>query len=139
PTVNAGGRESGTVGGLVPGATYHLAVRARNAEGQQSNLSNAVTAATTAPVGVQLAIASRAQPRHPPIPLAGRRGGVARQTIAIYDLGGRLRRRFDVTGATGQVMWDGVDRGGELLESGVYFVRMTSGGAHARARLVLIR
>ncbi len=63
--------------------------------------------------------------------LAGYSGG-------IYDVRGRLVRRFTTTVA-GQVFWDGRDRDGVLARPGVYFVHADRDGRRARARFVLLR
>ncbi len=55
----------------------------------------------------------------------------------IYDLAGRLLRRFTTSGR-GQVFWDGRDEDGVMVKPGVYFVRAEAGGRQARARFVLL-
>jgi sugar lactone lactonase YvrE len=56
---------------------------------------------------------------------------------AIFDLGGRVVRRF-TTRANGEVVWDGRDEHGELMNPGIYFVRAEAGGRVAVARVVLL-
>ena len=55
----------------------------------------------------------------------------------IYDLDGRLLRRFVTTGR-GQVFWDGRDDRGVMVKPGVYFVRAQGTGRPARGRFVLL-
>jgi hypothetical protein len=62
--------------------------------------------------------------------------------IKIHDLGGRLvwSRRISGLGPGLQsVSWDGRDRDGRALPTGIYFVRATYAAAGASARIVLIR
>lgn len=65
-------------------------------------------------------------------------GTASAYTGAIYDVRGRLVRRFTTT-APGAVVWDGRDNDGNLALPGVYFLRADGGGRQARARFVLIR
>ncbi len=66
-------------------------------------------------------------------------GGIYRG--AIYDLAGRRVRSFqvDLGGASPQVFWDGRDTSGRLVRSGVYFVRLESGGRACTVRVALVR
>lgn len=56
----------------------------------------------------------------------------------ILDITGRIVRRFTAVGNTPTV-WDGRDKDGSLVRSGVYFVRAHSGGRDATARIVVLR
>jgi hypothetical protein len=65
-----------------------------------------------------------------------------RVTIRIYDVAGRLVRTLlsDVRAAGAHtVPWDGRDRSGGRVGSGVYFCRVQSEGASAVHKLVLLR
>src|SRR5207344_2626221 len=60
-------------------------------------------------------------------------------TIDIFDVrGARVRRLRDQPLPAGwhPIDWDGRDDGGEPVASGIYFVRLQSAGAQARARCV---
>ena len=148
PTVIAGGRESKLLPNLAPSTTYRISIEAHNRQEERSAPSNKVTV-TTLPTqtrdllaGVRgPAVISLAQPARLPLTLFWKAAqGVARQTLCIYDVEGRLRQRFELgAGPGGSVVWNGGDRSGELLESGVYFIRLVSGGAHATARIVLLK
>ena len=59
-------------------------------------------------------------------------------TLRIYDVQGRLVRRFAVSRAM-QTIWDGRDDAGRLLASGTYLARCDVAGTHATARIVLQR
>ena len=65
-----------------------------------------------------------------------------RVTLVIYDLSGR-RVRTLVDGArpagAHEARWDGRREGGEPAQPGVYFYRLTAGGASAVRRLALMR
>jgi flagellar hook assembly protein FlgD len=77
------------------------------------------------------------------------RGAAGPSPVAgVYDPRGRLVRKLEVgtlldagsRGATrfrGQVRWDGRDARGDLVPSGVYFVRVEA-GQHAVARRVVL-
>lgn len=56
----------------------------------------------------------------------------------VYDLGGRVLRRF--SGAPDRaIVWDGRDGDGAIVRPGVYFLRVEAGGRAATARIVLLR
>jgi hypothetical protein len=62
-------------------------------------------------------------------------------SVRIFDVAGRHVRTLDIAGARAgsyEVEWDGRDRNGELVASGVYYCR-TSGEGKATARIVLLR
>lgn len=62
--------------------------------------------------------------------------------LGIYDVGGRKvttlidERR---NGGSHQAVWDGVDRFGRAVPSGVYFSRLTAGEFTATGKLILLR
>ena len=62
--------------------------------------------------------------------------------IAVYDVAGRLVRRL-WRGSIGAeevgVVWDGTDREGRPVASGVYFCRLRAPGADLRRKMVLVR
>ncbi len=146
-TVDAGGHESRVIDQLQPGTVYRLALVARDAQGEQSLPSNAIVVQTKTAGIPPLssvrgpAVLSLAQPSRLPATLFWKAApGTTRQMLSIYDLAGRLRRRFDLgPGSEGSVTWDGADGSGRRLESGVYFIRLVSGSANADARIVLVR
>jgi hypothetical protein len=57
---------------------------------------------------------------------------------AIYDLSGRVLRRFSGA-ADRSVIWDGRDADGVIVRPGVYFLRVEAGGRATTARIVLLR
>lgn len=66
----------------------------------------------------------------------------AAASVDAFDAAGRRRRRLaDTAMRAGQtrIEWDLRDARGRRLPSGIYFVRLRSGGFEARARLVLAR
>jgi len=66
----------------------------------------------------------------------------ARTTIEIYSLAGRLVTRLDPSGepnGSGSAVWDGRDQAGHPASSGVYFARLSAGGASDVEKIVLLR
>ncbi len=62
--------------------------------------------------------------------------------IAIFDVSGREVARLASSRASGTIVWDGRDRSGRAVASGVYFYRVASDGAgseEASGRLVRAR
>ena len=62
--------------------------------------------------------------------------------LAVYDVHGRLCRSLAagaLTAGAHAVDWDGRDDAGRRLASGVYLVRLETGGRQAAARLVLLK
>jgi len=64
-------------------------------------------------------------------------------SLALYDVGGHRMRSFGAaltgTAGRGSVTWDGRDDSGLPLPSGVYQLRLISGGSQRTARLLLTR
>jgi flagellar hook assembly protein FlgD len=61
------------------------------------------------------------------------------QTIAIFDLNGRLLRTLEVgPGLGGKTTWDGRDDRGRHVPAGLYCARLLSGSIHVQTRLVLL-
>lgn len=67
--------------------------------------------------------------------------GFTSGTIVIYDILGRAVRTFDLSGEspTGEVIWDGRDRSGRSLASGLYFARAGNGRTSETYKLVLLK
>lgn len=63
-------------------------------------------------------------------------------SLNVYDVSGRLvTRLLDETGSAGEheVLWDGRNRQGEQVASGVYFCRLMHAGASVSRAMVLLR
>jgi photosystem II stability/assembly factor-like uncharacterized protein len=58
-------------------------------------------------------------------------------TLEIFDLGGREVKSFTVT--TNRIVWDGTNREGCEVRSGIYFYRLTAGETSLTKRMILIR
>jgi len=70
-------------------------------------------------------------------------GGSELRELAVYDLSGRrvadLRTRLAGRPTSGVMQWDGRDDGGQMLASGMYWVRMAADEGSATARVVIVR
>lgn len=65
-----------------------------------------------------------------------------RADIAVYDVSGRLVRRFaGVRAVAGRsrIEWDGRDERGRGAPSGIYFARLTAGGRTFSRKMIVIR
>lgn len=143
--VDAGGTEAAAVA-LAAGRRWWFALRATDASGFTSPLSNGVSAIT--PRGgalagrVGVALAAQARPSRVPVLIdwqGAAEGPGARQTLALFDVSGRLVRTFELGSDPGGTQtWDGRDDEGSSVPAGLYFARLVSGSFHAGARIVLI-
>jgi hypothetical protein len=94
----------------------------------------------TAP-SVQLAVA-RLEPGVPGVALRIDLPFATRTGIKIYDAAGRLQRTLvdgPLPAGTTAVSWDGRDRSGQRVRSGMYFGRLVAGGAQRVVKLPLLR
>jgi hypothetical protein len=63
-------------------------------------------------------------------------------SVSIYTAAGKLVRQFSVKGTGDQkarVVWNGTDRTGAAVVSGIYFVRAVSGGRSITTSMILMR
>jgi hypothetical protein len=145
-TVDAGGVETMTFGGLLPAHRYWFGMKAEDASSHLSPLSNVVSIVTGVggPLGGQVGIALAPQTRPSRVPTrifwqAAAGGETGRQTLTIYDLQGRSKRSFDLGASLGGVIeWDGRDAEGNRAPAGLYFARLSSGSLHVQTRVVLL-
>ena len=145
PTVGPGEVETYVFGGLEPGRRYWFAMKARDGDGNLSELSNLESELTKAEgplIGrVGPVVISRTRPARLPVELYWQGDGTgAPQSIRIYDAFGALRRVLDLgTEVWGVARWDGRDEHGQLVFSGVYFARFRGGSADVTTRFPLLR
>lgn len=146
-----GGDEVITAYALIPGDHFIQIRRVTGAENaiQRYTLIATLDVSTSAPIAgdpVPAAAAPsltiRPNPFNPTtrIVLAGE-FGEGRQA-QVFDIAGREVRRFDLnSGASGtaSIQWDGADRSGRQLPSGVYFVRASGTRGEIVRRALLIR
>ncbi|MBI1796752.1 MAG: S8 family serine peptidase [Candidatus Eisenbacteria bacterium] len=145
-TVDAGGNESLLFLGLAAATRYWFALKAVDAAGNVSLLSNVIETQTD--VGGPLdgrrgiALAVLLQPSRGTALLywqAAAGAEASTQTILIFDLNGRRLRTLEVgPGVGGRVTWDGRDTDGRRVPAGVYYARLLSGSFHVQTRLVLL-
>ena len=60
-------------------------------------------------------------------------------SLKIYDLAGRLVKEFRVKGEEFRVVWDGKDKDGKMVGSGVYFYKLKAGDFTKTKKMFLIR
>jgi subtilisin family serine protease len=145
-TADAGGTETLVFGGLAAATPYWFALKAVDDADNTSLLSNVVTAHTG--VGGPLAgrsgaaLAALAQPSRGSALFywqASADGVGGRQSIHIFDIGGRRLRVLELGGGVGgKLTWDGRDAEGRSVPAGLYYARLLSGSVHAQTRLVLL-
>jgi len=143
-TTDAGGTETYFFRFLTPATKYWFALKAYNASGYGSLISNVVVAQTHAggPVhGSGIALAPGNNPSRVPAALywQSQPGATGGQQIRIFDLTGRRVRTMDLGSAVGGVVqWDGTDDDGRRVAAGLYLLRLSSGSQNVHARLVLL-
>jgi len=65
--------------------------------------------------------------------------GTRTRTLAVYDVHGRLVRRWRVTAGHGaRAAWDGRAAGGSRAGPGIYFIRAEGSGESSRAAKVVV-
>jgi len=111
-------------------------IRTFNRESSKSTSGDGASAAPNA-------IICRPNPFNPETEIVGRGTPGAAMMLTIYDVAGRELNSFPLrAGALGAatIRWDGRDRSGVLLPSGVYFATLREGGTlRVVAKLVLAR
>ena len=144
-TVDASQTEHVIVGGMPRGTRLWIALKAEDAAGTFSPMSNVVTATTSVGGPLEgragLALASGQQPARAPVELWWQApeasGGLRR--IELFDLRGRRVRVIGLGAEAGGIApWDGRDDRGVRLGAGLYFARLSNGEAIAHARIVLL-
>ena len=65
----------------------------------------------------------------------------SRIELRIYDIGGRLIRRFDdkTLRLCDQIIWDGTSDNGKKVSSGIYFCKLETAGFSRIEKLILLR
>ena len=145
-TVDAGGGETLAFPGLASATRYWFGLKAVDAQGNTSLLSNVVEVQTEVGgplrgrVGIALGVAPRPSRGVAEFFWQAAAGGEAgRQSIHIFDVTGRRLRVLEVgTGPGGRLTWDGRDAEGHSVPAGLYFARLLSGSFHIQTRLVLL-
>ncbi len=143
-TAGAGGVERATLAGLPEGRQVWVRLRAYDAAGNGSPLSNSADARVGRLAGAAgVALVPARSPTAAPVEIAWRgdpAAGESPQTLTLFDLAGRVVRRFVLpSGAEGTLRWDGTTAAGQRAPAGLYLARLRSGAGEARARIVLVR
>ena len=141
-----------TLANLVNGTTYHFRVTAVDAGGNESEFSNEVPAVPQAPLalaasgrGLPLRFSleqNHPNPFNPATTLSYGLPSGARVKLAVYDMRGRevatLEDAWQPAGRY-QLRWDGNNRRGRPVGTGVYFARLRAGDVALIRKMVLLR
>lgn len=143
-THDAGSTETATVRTLSRGERWWIGLRAVDAAGNASPLSNQIapTVGRLARVsGVALLPTRSPSPAPVQIEWQGDPASAGgRQTIDLFDVAGRLQAHFELPHQSGGVFsWDGHTTRGTLAGAGLYFARMKSGPFTVTGRIVMLR
>lgn len=86
---------------------------------------------------------AKPNPFNPVVEIAFSVPAAGRARVTVYDAAGReVAELFDGTAGTGirhTAQWRGVDRRGQAVGSGVYFVRLTGAGTNVTRKIVLLK
>ncbi len=125
-----------------PGTTFWYELRAI-VDGSEEIVSSGAATATT---GGELSIRLYAAAPNPFVESTSVRFDIAvhvdRARIAVYDVAGRLVKTLvdgRVTSGPHEVHWDGTDDAGVQTASGVYVVRLDTGGQNRTSKVVRVR
>jgi hypothetical protein len=91
----------------------------------------------TKPLPETFSISAYPNPFNSAVTISFSGAGNAPISIGIYDINGRIVKSILTT--NGNVLWDGSNDHGQIVSSGVYFVRATSQKAIATTRLVFLK
>ncbi len=117
----------------------NVAVNQKIVLGESTQLTAAPIAPIPLPVSIQKVYPN---PFNPRTSVRYTLAELSRVEAAIYSLDGRRVRTFasrEWPAGDHQLVWDGRADGGAAVASGVYLVRLETGGMAAEAKLVLIR
>jgi hypothetical protein len=124
---------------VAPGATLHYTLSALGADGREV-LSP--TAEVRIPGASTVLDQNHPNPFNPSTTIAWRLARGGSMSLRVFDARGRLVRTL-VEGyreaGPGSARWDGRDRRGTAVASGVYFYRLTVGGERLTRRMHLVK
>ncbi|MEE9161922.1 MAG: FlgD immunoglobulin-like domain containing protein [Candidatus Neomarinimicrobiota bacterium] len=137
---------------LVNGTTYHFRVTSVDAGGSESGFSNEVAALPTATVAVEgggrylptefSLEQNHPNPFNPATTLSYGLPSGAQVKLTVYDMRGReVATLEDAWQSAGryQLRWDGNNRWGQPVGTGVYFARLRAGEMALMRKMVLLR
>ena len=153
-TIVINGTEPGTVSGeflderVAPGREYRYRLRAMVQSGddrsfwlQSTDQSIRFTPLVGSPLVSRL-LGAAPNPFNPATNIRYYLAQPGQGTLCIYDLQGRLVRRYSLEGqATGhhELVWDGTDQSGQIPASGIYQVLLENSVIRDGCRLTLIK
>ena len=143
-TRDAGETETVTVRSLARGERWWIGMRAVDAAGNASSLSNQIAPTVGRLARVQgVALLPTRSPSPAPVQIEWQgdpAGAGGRQMIDLFDVAGRLQAHFELPHQpSGVLAWDGHTVRGTLAGAGLYFARLKSGPFTATGRIVLLR
>ncbi|MEO5618049.1 MAG: hypothetical protein ABIS67_09775, partial [Candidatus Eisenbacteria bacterium] len=143
-TVNAGSEERVTIANLPRGRKFWIGLRAVDAAGNASAISNSIAPAVGRLARVAgVALLPSRSPSRVPVEIEWQGDAAYRngpQSLTIFDVSGRVQKFTSLPSEpSGVVAWDGRTREGTEARAGIYFVRLVSGPFTARGRIVLLR
>ncbi|MCC7429421.1 T9SS type A sorting domain-containing protein, partial [bacterium] len=59
--------------------------------------------------------------------------------LLIFNVLSEVVREFELTENEGSILWNGTDKNGKQVSSGIYFYRLESGSFHKTKKMVLMK
>jgi hypothetical protein len=122
-----------------PGSSYRYSVQAIDGDGRRTLFETNVVTVPTPPVAIERVTPN---PFNPKATIEYTVAEAGRVTLGVYDVAGRtVRILVDARRAPGRYaeLWNGLDRHGAAVASGVYFIRLESAGRVAMEKAVLAK
>lgn len=124
---------------VTPGTTYYYKISDISTYGYQT-MHQVVASANVA--GSYILAQNYPNPFNPSTIIKFELAAAAQTRLAVYDMNGRLVRTL-VNGMTNagahQVTWNATDDAGQILPSGMYIYRLTSGALTASGKMVFVK
>jgi hypothetical protein len=133
-------------GELDPGQEYHAHIEVRSNAAESlitvPVLLNLIPTAADPPPAARGVLANHPNPFNPSTTLSFSLKTAGRARLSVHDLRGRLLRvlaQGELSAGRHESVWDGLDRSGRALPSGVYFARLESEADVQVSKLLLLK